>query len=106
MRLVAEMIGQLDLERSLDQPLGQLREHPTGPGDLLLALGAGQQLIDDGVRQPALQILRHALKAATQLGPNEPDLSDRRFKNWLANRIFFLGWQTWRSLSLMPTHFL
>jgi hypothetical protein len=57
MRLAAEMIGQLDLKRSLDQTQGQLREHPAGPSDLLLALGAGQELSDDGVRQPALQII-------------------------------------------------
>ena len=46
MRLVAQMLGQLDLQRPLDQPLGQLRQHPARPGDLLLGPGAGQQLVD------------------------------------------------------------
>ena len=46
MRLVAQMVGQLDLHRSLDQPLGQRRQHPAGPGDLLLGPRTGQQLVD------------------------------------------------------------
>ena len=36
MRLVPDMVGQLDLQRPLDQALGQLGEQPAGPGDLLL----------------------------------------------------------------------
>jgi hypothetical protein len=91
MRLVAEMVGQLDLERALHQPLGQPREHATRSDDLLLAARAGEQLVDDSVRQPALEILRHALQTGSQLGPNEPDLSARRFQNRLADRGFFLG---------------
>src|SRR5205823_2222533 len=35
MALIAEMVSELDLERPLHQPLGQLREHPAGPDDLL-----------------------------------------------------------------------
>ena len=53
MRLVAQMVGQLDLQRSLDQPLGQLRQHPAGPRDLLLGPGAGQQLVDHLIGDPA-----------------------------------------------------
>ncbi len=37
MRLIAEMVGQLDLQRPLDQPLGQLAEHATTAENLLLA---------------------------------------------------------------------
>ena len=36
MRLVADVVGQLDLHRPLHQPLRQLRQQPAGPGDLLL----------------------------------------------------------------------
>src|SRR5205807_10338624 len=46
MRLIAEVLGQLNLHRPLDQPLGQLSEHAAGPGDLLLGRGAGEQLVD------------------------------------------------------------
>jgi len=35
-RLVADVVGQLDLHRPLHQPLGQGGEHPAGPEDLLL----------------------------------------------------------------------
>jgi hypothetical protein len=44
MRLVSQVVGELDLERPLHQPLGQLREQPAWPDDLLLGLGSGQQL--------------------------------------------------------------
>ena len=46
MRLVAEMLGQLGRQRPLHQPLGQLREHPARPDDLLLGPGAREQLVD------------------------------------------------------------
>ena len=45
-RLVAEMLGQLRRHRPLHQPLGQLREHPARPDDLLLGPGAREQLVD------------------------------------------------------------
>ena len=38
MRLVTEMVSQLDLHRPLQQTLGQIGEQPAGPGDLLLVL--------------------------------------------------------------------
>jgi hypothetical protein len=41
MRLVPEMVGQLDLERPLDQSLRQLPEHPARTEDLLLGPRAG-----------------------------------------------------------------
>ena len=60
MRLVAEVVGQLDLQRALDQPLGQLRQHPARPDDLLLRPRAGQQLVDHLVRELAADLIRHA----------------------------------------------
>src|SRR5581483_12250088 len=57
MRLVAEVVGQLDLERPLDQPLGQLRQQPARAGDLLLRPRAGKQLVEQLVRQQRLQLL-------------------------------------------------
>ena len=65
MRLVAEMVGQLDLQRSLHQPLGQLREQPTPPGDLLLRPSASEQLVEQLVRQKRLQLIG-------ELGPPVP----------------------------------
>jgi len=61
-RLVPKVIGQLDLERSLDQPLGQLREQAARSDDLLLGPRAGQQLVHDVVRELAAQVIRHAVK--------------------------------------------
>ena len=52
MRLVADVVGQLDLHRALHQPLGQLGQQPAGPGDLLLRRGAGEQLVDHLVADP------------------------------------------------------
>ena len=52
MRLVAQVLGQLDVHRPLHQPLGQLREHATGPDDLPLAARAREQLVDHLVSQP------------------------------------------------------
>ena len=57
MRLIAEMVGQLDLHRSLHQPLGQLRQQPTPPGDLLLRPSASEQLVEQLVRQKLLQLI-------------------------------------------------
>ena len=31
MRLIAKMVGQLDLDRSLHEPLRELRQQPPGP---------------------------------------------------------------------------
>jgi hypothetical protein len=52
-RLVAQMLGQLDAHRPLHQPLGQLGEQASRPDDLLLAARAGKQRVDQLVRQPA-----------------------------------------------------
>jgi hypothetical protein len=46
-RLIPEVVGELDLHRALHQPLRQLRKQPARPDDLLLAPGAGEQLLDD-----------------------------------------------------------
>ena len=62
MRLVPEMVGQLDLHRPLHQPPGQLRQQPAGPGDLLLRPRARQQLVNNVVRELASEVIRHALK--------------------------------------------
>ena len=55
MRLVAHMAGQLDLHRPLDQPLGQLRQQPAGPGDLLLGRDAREQLVDHLIADPSIR---------------------------------------------------
>jgi hypothetical protein len=49
--LVAEMIRQLGIHRSLNQPLGQPRKQPVRASDLLRRPCAGKQLIDQLVRQ-------------------------------------------------------
>ena len=67
--LVAEVIGQLGVHRPLDQPLGQLREQPAGPDDLLLRPSAGEQLIDQLVAEPLTQLGRQ---------PLDPELVRRR----------------------------
>ena len=51
MRLIPEMVGELHLHRSLNQPLHQPRKQPTRPHDLLLAVGAGEQLVNHPIRQ-------------------------------------------------------
>jgi hypothetical protein len=51
MQLIAAVIGQLDLHRPLHQPLGQLREQPARPGDLLLGTRTDEQLVEPLVRQ-------------------------------------------------------
>jgi hypothetical protein len=60
--VIADVIGQLDLQRALHQPLGQLAEQTTGANDLLLSPSSRQQLIHDIVRQLAAQVIRHAVK--------------------------------------------
>ena len=73
MRLIAEMVGQLDLHRALHQPLGQLRQQPARPGDLLLGPGAGQQLIDHLIRDPlATGLLDHPTQSGAVHGVIHP----------------------------------
>ncbi len=62
MRLITEMVSQLDLERPLDQPLGQLSEHPARTEDLLLRSRAGQKLVNHLIRKLAADLIRHAIK--------------------------------------------
>ena len=59
MALIANVIGQLDLQRALHQPLSQLRQHATRPDDLLLGPRAGQQLINDLVGQLPADLVGH-----------------------------------------------
>ena len=54
-RLVADMVGQLNLDCPLDQAFGQLGEQSAGPGDLLLGRGAGEQLVDELVADPPIR---------------------------------------------------
>lgn len=61
-RLIAQVIGQLDLERSLHQTLGQLPKHAARPKDLLLGPRSGQQLVNDLVRKLAADVIRHAVQ--------------------------------------------
>jgi hypothetical protein len=58
MGLIAEVVGQLDLHRPFHQPLGQLRQQPARPGDLLLGARAGEQLIEQLVREQRLDLGR------------------------------------------------
>jgi hypothetical protein len=51
MTLVTQMVSQLDLQRALDQPLGQLREQTAGADDLLLGPGTRQRLVHDVIRK-------------------------------------------------------
>ena len=45
------MVGQLGLHRPLQQPLRQPGEHATRPNELLFRPGAGEQFVDQLVRQ-------------------------------------------------------
>ena len=54
MRLVADVVGQLDLHRPLHQPLGQLGQQAAGPSDLLLRRGASEQLVEQLVADPLI----------------------------------------------------
>ncbi|MGZ6640025.1 MAG: hypothetical protein ACXVII_45380, partial [Solirubrobacteraceae bacterium] len=71
------MLGQLDLHRPLDQPLGQLRQHPPGPGDLVLGTSAGEQLVDHLIGQ----LVDHLLGDPTAVGqlehPTQPSAIER-----------------------------
>ena len=71
MRLVAEMVGELDLHRALDQPLRQPRKQATRPNDLLLRSSPREQLIDELVRQlltqPRAQAVDDALRGRRRL---------------------------------------
>jgi hypothetical protein len=49
--LLAEMLGQLGVHRPLHQPLRQTAQQAIGSGDLLRRARAGEQLIDQLVRQ-------------------------------------------------------
>jgi hypothetical protein len=62
MMLVSEVVSQLDLESALHQPLGQLRQQPTRPDDLLLSPRSCQQLVHDIVRQLATDLIGHAVQ--------------------------------------------
>jgi hypothetical protein len=95
MRLIAQMIGQLDLHRPLHQAFGQLGQPAARPGDLLLTASAGRQLVNHLVRDPLAIRARHHL---TQSGavdgvlhpiPAEPQplLRSRRGRRRLAWRL-------------------
>ncbi len=58
MRLIPQMVSELDLHRSLDQPLRQLRKQPTRPHDLLLPVGTGEQLVHHLVRKQLPELSR------------------------------------------------
>ena len=78
-RLVAEMLGQLGLHRPLHQPLGQLREQPAGPDDLLLGPRAREQLVDHLVRDPlATGPLDHPTQSGAVHGVIHPRLAEPR----------------------------
>jgi hypothetical protein len=50
-RLIPQVLSELDLHRALHQPLRQLRKQPARPDDLLLAAGAGEQLVDHPIQE-------------------------------------------------------
>jgi hypothetical protein len=58
MRLIAQVVGELDLHRALNQPLRQLREQAPGADDLLLAVSAGEQFVEHLARQRHLDPVR------------------------------------------------
>ena len=69
MGLIAEVVSQLDLHRPFDQPLGQLRQQPARPGDLLLGLRALKQLVDHLVRDLlAIVTLDHLTQSRVRHG--------------------------------------
>jgi hypothetical protein len=57
-RLIAEVVGKLDLHRALDQPLSQPRKQTARPDDLLLAPSAGEQLVKHLIREDLSDIAR------------------------------------------------
>ena len=64
---IAQMLGQLLLQRSLDHPAGDLAEHAVLPEDLALAPLTGDQLIDHPVQQPLAQLLRQPVAPGAEL---------------------------------------
>jgi hypothetical protein len=56
------VISDLNLERSLDQPLRRLAHQPARPNDLLLAAYAGEQLVDELARKLTADFIRHPIK--------------------------------------------
>jgi hypothetical protein len=77
MRLVADMVGQLDLHCPLHQPLGQLGKQPTGPVDLLLGRGAREQLIDHLIADPPIRWHPQSLPQPTTAGRPVDSLVDQ-----------------------------
>ena len=76
MRLIANMVGQLNLHRALHQPLGQLRQNPARARDLLLAARAGQQLVKQLIRDPTA--VRHAQSLTGAAAAHSPIYRPRR----------------------------
>ncbi len=60
--LIAQVVGELDLHRPLDQPFRQLAQQPARARDLLLRSGPREELVDELVREQRLDLLG-------QLGP-------------------------------------
>ncbi len=71
MRLIPQMVSELDLHRSLDQPLRQLRKQPTRPHDLLLPVGTGEQLVHHLVRKQLPELSRQLAhpRRSTSISP-------------------------------------
>ena len=65
MRLIAQVVCELDLHRPLHQSLRELAQQSAGPGDLLLSPSAREQLVDQPVRQKRLDLL-------SELAPRGP----------------------------------
>jgi hypothetical protein len=57
--LIADVVGQLDLQRALHQPLSQLAQHAARSDDLLLGPSSSQQLVNDVVRELSADVIRH-----------------------------------------------
>ena len=87
-RLIADVVGQLDLHRPLHQPLGQLRQQPAGPSDLLLGRGAGEQLVDHLIADPPVR--RHPESLTDPTADSRPvdDLVDHPLRErWLTRGV-------------------
>ena len=53
---IPQMRGQLRLERPIQEPAGELRQHPVGPSDLLRGARARQQRIQKLIRDLRLRL--------------------------------------------------
>ena len=63
MRLIAEVLSQLRGHRPLHQPARQISEQAAGPDNLLLGSSAGEQLVNQLIRELIADLGRGAVQA-------------------------------------------